>query len=152
MISIDELYETISNVLKAIGKEIDMTKVKIVDCGIPHLPTCLKSGTMAVYVFIYSDKVLKIGKAGPKSNARFVSQHYNPHSARSNLAASILQDPDMVALGIDEYTVGSWIKGNCRRIDILIDSGLSCFVLELVEAVLHYKYEPKYEGFVSQRA
>lgn len=147
----DELYGLIIDVTKALEKELDMSKVKIVDCGLPHLPTSLKPGTMAVYAFIYGDRFLKIGKAGSKSNARFLSQHYNLHSSQSNLATSILRDPEMTTLGITESTVGTWINKNCNRIDILLDSDLGCFALELVEAILHYKYEPKYEGFSSQR-
>ncbi|GEM_PF-5297747 len=46
---------------------------------------------------------------------------------------------------------GNWIKKNCRRIDILLDADLGIFTLELIEATLHYKYEPKYEGFLAQR-
>lgn len=44
-----------------------------------------------------------------------------------------------------------FIKSNCRRIDVMIPVDMGIFTLELVEAILHYKYEPKYEGFDSQR-
>ncbi|MGX8797709.1 hypothetical protein ACR6HW_16855 [Fusibacter sp. JL298sf-3] len=94
---------------------------------------------------------MKIGKAGPSSNARFLSQHYNPKSARSTLAASILADEKMQNKGINETNVGDWIKKNCRRIDILLDVNLGIFTLELIEAALHYRYEPIYEGFSAQR-
>jgi hypothetical protein len=57
----------------------------------------------------------------------------------------------MRGMGITEENVGEWIKSNCRRIDIEIDADLGAFTLELVEAILHYKYTPKYEGFDSQR-
>ena len=67
------------------------------------------------------------------------------------MAASILQDTRMQGKGIDEGNVGQWIKNNCRRIDILLDSDLGIFSLELIEAALHYKYEPVYEGFSNQR-
>lgn len=43
------------------------------------------------------------------------------------------------------------LKENCRRIDIILDKNLGIFALELVEAALHYKYEPRYEGFSNQR-
>ena len=106
---------------------------------------------MGVYTFWYNDVALKIGKAGSKSNARFLSQHYAPHSAKSTLAASILVDKEMQNLDITEANVGDWIKQYCRRIDILLDADLEIFTLELIEAALHYKYEPKYEGFLAQR-
>jgi len=97
------------------------------------------------------DELIKIGKAGSNSGARFLSQHYNPKSANSTLAASLLKDSDMSVFGIDEANVKDWIKCNCKRIDIVMDSSLGVFALGLVEAVLHYYYEPKYEGFNSQR-
>jgi hypothetical protein len=147
---ISELYDTIFSVTKTLGKEIDMSKVKIVDRGVPHRPRSLMLGTMGIYMFLYDDRFLKIGKVGLKSNARFLSQHYNPHSSQSNLAASILCDTEMVSNGITEGTVSTWIRTNCRRIDILLDSSLGYFTLELLEAILHYKYEPKYEGFSTQ--
>jgi hypothetical protein len=80
-----------------------------------------------------------------------MSQHYNPKSAISNLAKSILSDSNMKNLGITEANVGDWIKHNCRRIDIIIDMEVGIFALELIEAVLHYKYCPVYEGFIAQR-
>jgi hypothetical protein len=52
---------------------------------------------------------------------------------------------------ITENNIGDWIKNNCRRVDILLDWDLGIFSLELIEAALHYKYEPVYEGFVTQR-
>lgn len=146
-----EFESIIRDVSRCLGKEIDMSKVQIVDRGLPHIPHSLKPGTMGVYTFNYNGKFLKIGKVGPKSNNRFLYQHYIPGSAKSTLAASIIADPQMKALGITEDNVGDWIKENCRRIDILLDVDLGIFTLELVEAALHYKYEPKYEGFASQR-
>ena len=53
--------------------------------------------------------------------------------------------------GINEDDVGEWIKRNCRRIDIEINVDLGIFALEFIEAVLHYKYTPKYEGYSAQR-
>ncbi|MEV6689536.1 hypothetical protein AB0N28_30125, partial [Streptomyces sp. NPDC051130] len=66
-------------------------------------------------------------------------------------AASILLDKRMQEKGITENNVGDWIKSNCRRVDIILDSDLGIFTLELIEAALHYKYEPIYEGFAAQR-
>jgi hypothetical protein len=53
----------------------------------PHnAPRTLPTGHMAVYAFFLNGQVLKVGKVGPKSAARYTSQHYNPASAGSNLA------------------------------------------------------------------
>lgn len=80
----------IKEVTTVLGKTIDKDKYEIIDRGIPHQPKSLPSHKMAIYTFWYEGKFLKIGKAGPNSNARFLSQHYNPRSAQSTLAASIL--------------------------------------------------------------
>ena len=57
----------------------------------PHAsPSRLPAGQMAVYVFTHGDDVLKVGKVGPKSQARYTSQHYSPGSAQSTFAASMI--------------------------------------------------------------
>lgn len=141
----------ITQVFNILDKPLDTTKYQIIDRGLPHVPKSLHAGMMGIYSFYYKDRFLKIGKAGSKSNARFLSQHYNPHSASSNLASSILKDRNMAYLNLNSQNISDWIKSHCRRIDILLDESLGVFTLELVEATLHYKYEPIYEGFASQR-
>lgn len=144
----DKIIREVSSVL---GKSIDNEKYEIIDRGTPHKPKALPRGMMGVYTFFYEGKFMKIGKAGPKSSARFLSQHYSPKSANSTLAKSILTDKRMQDKGITERNVGDWIKNNCRRVDILLNLDLGIFTLELIEAALHYKYEPIYEGFATQR-
>lgn len=151
MYLVKEIDETIYKTFEAVEKPIDRKTYRVIDRGVPHQPKSLPPGMMGVYMFSYGTKFLKIGKAGPRSNARFLSQHYNPKSARSTLAASILQDGEMQGMDIDEENVGEWIKFNCRRIDILLQMDLGIFALEIIEAAMHYKYEPIYEGFTSQR-
>lgn len=151
MDSTNEFQKLIEDVSGILGKSINRETYRIVNRGIPHKPQSLPDGMMGVYVFWYNGKFLKIGKAGPKSNARFLSQHYNPKSAKSTLSASILTDKNMQDKGITEHNVGDWIRKNCQRIDILVDASLGIFTLELIEAALHYKYEPIYEGFMTQR-
>lgn len=148
---IREFDRIILEVSSVLGKPIEKHKYRIIDRGVPHQPKTLPLQMMGIYTFCYNGEFLKIGKAGPNSNARFLSQHYNPRSARSTLAASILQDDRMQGIGINESIVGQWIRNNCRRVDILLDSDLGIFSLELIEASLHYKYEPAYEGFIAQR-
>ena len=147
----EAIFRCIKNTVLALGRVIDNDKIKVIDRGQPHKAPKLPDGKMAVYTFIYNGEFLKIGKAGQNSGPRYTSQHYNPGSAQSNLARSILGDEAMRGMGITEENVGEWIKSNCRRIDIEIDADLGAFTLELVEAILHYKYTPKYEGFDSQR-
>lgn len=146
-----EIEIIIQSITSILGKRLPKENYIIIDRGIPHQPQKLPKTKMGIYVFKYNDIFLKIGKAGPNSSARFLSQHYNPNSARSTLAASILKDNDFKSLSITHENVGDWIKKNCHRIDILIDDSVSIFAIELIEALLHYKYMPKYEGFNSQR-
>ena len=144
----DRIIQEVSTVLK---KPINRSQYEIIDRGVPHKPGSLKKGMMGVYTFIFQDQFLKIGIVGANSNPRFLSQHYNPKSSASTLAASLLADPEMERYGLDENTVGDWIKSNCHRIDILIDSNISVFARNLIEASFHYRFEPKYEGFKTQR-
>ena len=148
---ISEIHTIIEEISSILGKPINKDSYKIIDRGVPHKPQSLPPKMTGVYIFQYKNCFLKIGKVGENSNARFLSQHYNPDSSKSNLASSILNDNTMKSLGINKDNVGKWIKNNCRRIDIFFNGDLGIFVPELIEAALHYKYEPLYEGFKTQR-
>ena len=61
---------------------------------------------MGIYMFYYEkeDVFLKIGEAGPNSDARFKSQHYSLTAATSTLSNSIYFDDDRrQEYGLDEY-------------------------------------------------
>jgi len=142
----------IAKITATLGKPINKSDVRTIDRGVPHeRPKCLTPGTMAVYTFIYKGEFLKIGIAGSNSEARYTSQHYSANSAPSTLAKSILADSQMQELGLDASNIGKWIQSNCRRIDFELPDTLSIFARDLIEKMLHYKYEPRYEGFASQR-
>jgi hypothetical protein len=136
--------------LRSILDKASVTRatISIVDRGCPHEPEPLPSGMMAVYIFIYNDEILKIGKVGSQSNARFVYQHYIPKSSKSNLAKSLLSDsqspisPD----GIDDQSIGAWMKSKLQRIDILVEKSAGMPVLTLLEAFLQCRFSPRYEG------
>lgn len=122
---------------------------------------CKKYGELsgAVYAFYLKANVdlpkdksrfFKIGRVGPKSTARFDGHHYNSKSSGSNLAKSILNDKDR--LGLKKIgDIGEFIRNNFIRINILFFSSAPEFSNELVEALLHYKYKPLFEGPESQR-
>lgn len=74
--------------LQLVGTKLEENQIVVDDLGCPHVPKGLPRGKMAIYTFRRGDRYLKIGKAGPNSDARFRSQHYNPHRANSNLAKS----------------------------------------------------------------
>ena len=114
----------------------------------PHRPpTRLPAGKMAVYGFWSNGTWLKIGKAGPNSKARYTSQHYNAGSAQSTLAGSLASDPRMLSVdGFNPQAVGNWIKAETHRFNILLSAGRRRELLALLEAFLHLRLRPRYEG------
>jgi len=136
------------------GVNVNANQIEICDWGCPHSPEPLPKGKMAVYTFFYAGTCLKVGKAGPNSNARYNSQHYLPGKSKSNLSDSILADEVFLRHlhdHVDVNTIGDWLKRKTRRINMLFDETLGPFVLNFAEAFLQVCFEPKYEGFKSQR-
>ena len=118
----------------------------------PHGPRSLPKGKMGVYVFSDKERVLKVGKAGPRSKARWTSQHYNAGSAPSTLAGSLLKDKDAVQrYGLDEENVSGWIKENTDRVNFLLDADEGIWILTLLEAFSQCRLKPVFEGFANQR-
>jgi hypothetical protein len=138
-------------VANLVGVQLGENQLQFFDRGCPHHPTGLPQGKMGIYIFEYNKDFLKIGKVGHRSGPRFLSQHYNPRSSRSNLAKSILNDNEMARLNLNEMTVGPWIRQNIHRYDVLLDASLGVFVLNLFEAFLQCRFHPKYEGYEEQR-
>lgn len=75
----------------------------------PHQTHALPRGRCAVSVFSLSamhdalcpagpHRVLKVGKAGPRSNARFQSQHYGSRRAPSTLSGRLATTPEAWAI------------------------------------------------------
>ena len=102
---------------------------------------------MAVYAFFLNGQALKVGKVGPKRAARYTSQHYNSASAKSTLARSILNNPGkMGAAELNPANVGSWIKHNTDRVNLLLPVTAGAPALSLLEAFLHVRWKPTFEG------
>ena len=127
----------------------------------PHKPAPLPRGKCAVYVFSLSaeygarcaagaHRVLKVGKAGPNTNARFQSQHYNPGSSPSNLAKSLLHSEFLWAyFGIASLTtgtIGQWIKENTDRDHFYLDAAERNEMLGDLERYLKGVLGPAFEG------
>ncbi len=137
----------IEDISKNLEYKINRNMYNIEFLPFPHIkPTYLKKGYSAVYIFIYNDTFLKIGKANSKSTARFCNQHYNPNSCQSNLAKALLNDEDFKHLNLNVNNISEWIQKNLTRINIMIDNKCGKAATELIESILHYKYRPKYEG------
>jgi hypothetical protein len=126
----------------------------------PHRPNVLPSGWQGVYAFRFEGVWLKVGKAGPNSNARWVSQHYNPGAAMSNLAFSLVryayhgetEDPRLPPTfklrlqNVKPDDVGDFIKQHTDRYNILIDASLGRQSLTLLETIAIDSLNPVFEG------
>ena len=85
-----ELAETLLLVARLAGVTLQPDDIKIELLPAPHTkPSSLPPVMQAAYAFFLNAHCLKVGKAGPKTQARFTSQHYGA-SAPSTLAKSIL--------------------------------------------------------------
>lgn len=141
----NEITEIILKTSKIINKPLTNKDFYILHQPLKHKPQALPKDMMAVYTFVYKGIFLKIGQANYKSKARYQSHPYNPGSANSTLAGSLLADASLNNL-FDRETVTQWIKDNCERFDVIIDKQHGKKTLNFIEGLLHYKYDPKYEG------
>jgi len=126
----------------------------------PHKLHKLPTGKCAVYVFSLAEsagklcpagpnRVLKVGKAGPRSNARFQYQHYSPGSASSTLSGQILNSRILwTYLGISqlEYPdVGRWIRENTDRENFYLRAE-DKHLLDPLERYIRGRLGPVFEG------
>jgi len=132
--------------LSSIDISNDNLEVEIMGC--PHEPPRdLPKGLVAVYVFCYSSQCLKVGKAGPKTKQRFTYQHYNPGSAPSTLADSLIKGQSDLGLSdLTKENVGNWIKRNTYRFNLFLNASTNRFSLNLLEAFLQARLNPAFEG------
>ena len=144
--TIDATMEAFIKAAKLAGHSINKTMIDIEFLPAPHKPSALPKNKMAVYGFWGDGAWLKIGKAGPKSNARYQSQHYNLGSTRSTLARSLVEDTHMSSVtGFDRDSPGTWIKRSTHRINILLPSDQPKELLSFLETFLHLDLRPRYE-------
>ncbi len=124
----------------------DQVDVEIL--AMPHKPPPrLPEENMAVYAFFLDGRALKVGKAGPNSHARYSYQHYNASSAASTLAGSLMRNPAAVGIeGIEASNIGQWIREHTDRVNLLLPENLGDPILSLLEAYLHVRWNPVYEG------
>ena len=141
--------ECIEEASKRLGYALAPQSYYIEDAGCPHKQSTLPKGYAAVYIFVYESKTkceyLKIGKVNVNSSARFHSQHYG-FSAPSTLAKSICNDDEFCQMGINQENVKEWMLNHLHRVNILIRADQGKAATELVEAMLHYRFRPRYEG------
>ena len=153
----------IKEFLEALAERAEPSRVPVVRHEhqyAPHIPHALPVGSCAVYVFSLSEshggtcaagphRVLKVGKAGPNSNARFQSQHYNPQSSGSNLAATLVNGRLLWKyFGISQLSdqaVAEWIKTNLDRDNFYLAAADVTFLSDL-EKYLRARLGPALEG------
>lgn len=153
MIDPEPLVDDFLAVAELAHMPITRAQITVERLPAPHRPPSrLPTGSMAVYVFAYGETTLKVGKAGSNSQARYISQHYNAGSAPSTLAASLIKRGADVGITIlSNESVSEWIKTHTDRLNFVLESEAGIDSLSLLEAFLHCRLKPAFEGFASQR-
>ncbi|MGC5328327.1 hypothetical protein [Brevibacillus sp. SYSU BS000544] len=152
--------QLINDFLHASGDANDLSIIQHELLLAPHIPKSLPVNKCAIYVFSISqfygeihpvgaNRILKVGKVGPKSNARFLSQHYNPKSAKSTLAGSIIRSKILWSfLGferIDENSIKDWLLAFTDRDHFYLDEK-NINLLDDLEVYLRAHLGPVFEG------
>jgi hypothetical protein len=126
--------------------------------GPSHNPTSLQTGMCGVYAFMAEGCCFKVGKAGPKSKARWNSHHYNlDETTPSTMPKSIMKNranfkrcfPETKHYEIDQLmkeNIQQWIKDNLSRMEFLIKDQGDGLALNLLEALAQFYLKPIFEG------
>ncbi len=117
----------------------------------------------AVYIFTLVEspqakappnRALKVGKAGPNSNARFKYQHYKSGSAKSTLAGAIENNPllwSYIGFPGVSVDVGEWIRNNTDRDNFYIAENKK-EIIDFLEIYFKAILGPVFEGSLSSKA
>ena len=143
----EKLRDDFLRVARVAGIDMQPEDIDIETLEMPHRPTPLPPGKIAVFVFSDTDRVLKVSKVGPNSNARYQSQHYGVNRAPSTLARSLLNDRDAVQRHrLNKENVGDWIKRHTDRVNLILGEDFyPPTLIELKDFVLR-RLNPVYEG------
>jgi hypothetical protein len=135
-----------SQVAAIAGIDVPLNQIRRQILSKPHKARTLPLGQMAIYAFFLDGRALKVGKVGPNSGPRFTYQHYSG-SAQSTLRGSILSNPNRIgATALTPETAGEWIRAHTDRVDLLIPATYGIPFLSLLEAFLHVRWNPIFEG------
>lgn len=149
MLDVAELAADFGKAACLAGFSVSQDEIIVERLAAPHdPPTSLPAGMMAVYAFMFGDRCLKVGKAGPKSAARFCSQHYLANGAPSTLARSILKARSRNAwTELSDANIKLWICQNTDRINFLMPCKYGPFALALFESFIQCRLRPEFEGY-----
>lgn len=142
------------------GLQLGADDIEIAFLGVPHRPVALRKGWQGVYAFQFGTAWLKVGKAGPNSNARWVSQHYKATRSLSNLAWSLLRYTHLSSFhhpgiptnlraqltAIHQDAIGDWIKQHTARVNLTIRAELGATALDRLERIAQEILMPVFEG------
>lgn len=96
-------------------------------------------------------RVLKVGRVGPNSDARFRSQHYSATSAGSSLGRSLVGHPVLWPwLGIehlDQQSLKQWMLTNLDRLNIYVPAS-DVSILPALEMYVRARFGSVFEGSV----
>ncbi|HUZ34043.1 MAG TPA: hypothetical protein VMV19_18340 [Xanthobacteraceae bacterium] len=145
---LEEAVRRLLSALEAVGESLAAQTVRAECSGPPHRqPSSQPGGMPAVYAFFYKERCLKCGQVGPNSAPRYTSQHYNPNSSNSNLAATLLERGREIELSeFSRDNIGEWIKSNTARANVLLPTTISKRTLNFAEAFFHILWKPVFEG------
>ena len=134
--------------------------VEVALLGVPHTPVAMRKGWQGVYAFAFGTVWLKVGKAGPNSNARWVSPHYKATRSLSNLAWSLLRYTRLSSFNhprlptnlrtqlmvVPPDALGDWIKKHTARVNFTIRAELGPVALDRLERIAQDVLKPVFEG------
>lgn len=156
----DELVADFDNAARTAGVAGWPCPLRIEILRAPHRQPMLPDGLAAVYTFALSGEagriapagagaVLKVGRVGARSGARFNSQHYSPRSAGSSLAKSLIRYrvmwPWLGVEQLDESRVKGWMLGGLDRFHFFVPADRSEVVAEL-EVYVRARVGSVFEG------
>jgi hypothetical protein len=143
---VSDTISDFGSILPFASADFSVSDIRIEILEKPHIPRGLPSGSCAIYAFFLNERALKVGKAGQHSGARFLSQHYTG-SAMSTLAGSIRRFGEQAGLGRPAIMpIDEWIRQETDRVNLLLPAACGSPVLSLLEAFLHVRWKPLFEG------
>lgn len=149
--STNKLLEDFVKIAQLAGVPIALTEIKVEELLAPHCsPTSLPIGKLAVYVFMYGERCLKIGKAGTKSTARNCNEQYDLNAVNT-VAKSLIKNQTHFSLtGLNGSNIDNWIYQNTNRINVLFPSKFGVALLLLLESFMQCRLNPELDGFGRQ--
>lgn len=151
--NVEQLLQDFNKAAKLSGFNLTEEPIRHELLSAPHKPPTLPKNNYVVYVFSLQaprNIILKVGKVGPNSNARFQSHHYAVGRAKSSLANSLITKPEI----LEKYQtmisgeIDDWIKSNTDRNHFFISKSelKAGYLTSLLEIFLQCRLQPLFEG------